>query len=259
MSLQDIHALVIDGQHVSLLEVLCHARNHQILSALQSKTRQILIERYARTAYISVGLEELQQGIDEFRREYGLLQVAAAKKWLRSHGMTLDDMADAIRDRLIEAKVEMAVCQGRVEPYFYEHRLAFDSAVISMMELKEVGAAWEIMFRIEEGGDFHSLAREYSTDEMTRQAGGFFGEVLRLTLSPADAAAVFGATAGEIVGPVKAGDKQRIYKVEKIQIAVLDEKLRKRISSMLFEEWVTEQWNAVDLAFPLWDQLSITN
>jgi hypothetical protein len=39
----------------------------------------------------------------------------------------------------------------------------------------------------------------------------------------------------------------------------LDEKLRKRISAMLFEEWVTEQWNTVDLAFPLWDQLSITN
>ncbi|MBY3621579.1 hypothetical protein HGO21_18790 [Acinetobacter sp. CUI P1] len=77
MSLETIVALTVDGKSFSLNEVIRYARNHQSISALHNKARQILIERYAHSQGIQVTVKELQQGIDDFRRKNGLLQIAA--------------------------------------------------------------------------------------------------------------------------------------------------------------------------------------
>lgn len=118
MSLHEIIAITIDGQPISLNEVLRYAKNHQAFSVIQSKARQIVIERFALANDVSVSTEELQRGINDFRRKNGLSQVAAATEWLQHNKMTLDDLAESVRDRLIESKVIEIVCLDQVEKHF---------------------------------------------------------------------------------------------------------------------------------------------
>ena len=255
MSLHKIIAITMDGQSICLNQVLRHAKNHQTFDVVQSKVRQVIMERYASANAISVSGDELQQGIDDYRRSHGLLQVAAATEWLQRNKMTLDDLAESIRDQLIEFKVMENVCRDQVEQHFYENRLSFDSAILSQIVMKEYGAARELMYRIEEGSDFHTLARRYSIDETTRRSGGYAGEVTRSSMSPVEAAAVFGARADEVVGPIQTIQGLHVIKVEEIKSARLDERLKREISSIVFEEWVDEQLNKAAIEIPLWDQV----
>lgn len=121
--------------------------------------------------------------------------------------------------------------------------------------MTEYGAIRELMYRIEEGGDFYTFARQYSLDEATRSAGGYRGEVIRAALSSVEAAAVFGSRAGEVVGPVKSNQRYHLIKIEDIKHSVLDENMRERILSLLFEEWIAEQMNMATIEILLWDQI----
>lgn len=169
--------------------------------------------------------------------------------------MTLDDLGECVREKLIESKLMDIVCGDQVEKYYYEQRLSFDTAVISQIIMTEYGAIRELMYRIEEGGDFYTFARQYSLDEATRPAGGYRGEVTRAALSPVEAAAVFGARSGEIVGPVKTNRGYHLIKVEDIKHSVLNEQMREKILLLLFEEWIAEQMNMATIEIPLWDQI----
>ncbi|AIQ36322.1 hypothetical protein R50345_17835 [Paenibacillus sp. FSL R5-0345] len=255
MSLETIVALTVDGKSTSLNEVLRYARNRQAFSALHNKARQILFERYAHTQGVQVSVKELQEGIDDFRRKKGLLQVPAATEWLQRNRMTLDDLGECVRETLIESKLMHIVCSAQVEKYYYEQRISFDTAIISQIIMAEYGAIRELMYRIEEGGDFYTYARQYSLDDATRLAGGYTGEVTRAALSPVEAASVFGAQPGEIVGPVKTNRGYHLIKVEEMKHSVLDERRREQILALLFEEWVAEQLSLAKIEIPLWDQI----
>lgn len=105
MSLETIVALTVDGVSISLNKVLRYARNRQAFSALFNKVRRILIERYAHSQGIQITVKELQQGIDDFRRKNGVLQIAPATEWLQLNRMTLDDLGERVREKLIESKL----------------------------------------------------------------------------------------------------------------------------------------------------------
>ncbi|GAB6926559.1 hypothetical protein JCM10914A_05420 [Paenibacillus sp. JCM 10914] len=255
MSLLEANALVIDGEAVEFREVLRFAKHPHLAHILQLKARQKVIERYALEAGISVAGEELQLGVDRFRRENDLLRVADVNEWLERHYMTLDDLADRVHAELIEAKVAAHVSLPLIEPYFYEHRLSFDSAVISRIVMKEYGASRELLFRIEEGDDFYTLARRYSVEEETKAAGGYVGEVTRVDLTPAVSAAVFGATMGEILGPIETKQGFLLVKVEAIASAQLNESVREQIQSIVFEQWVDAKWTAAGFEYPIMEQI----
>ena len=57
--------------------------------------------------------------------------------------------------------------------------------------------------RIEAGEDFAELAREYSDDEATKEAGGDLGYFGRGAMTQAFEDAAFGAASGDLVGPVE--------------------------------------------------------
>ncbi|MFD5019855.1 hypothetical protein ACFWMP_13210 [Paenibacillus sp. NPDC058367] len=79
--------------------------------------------------------------------------------------MTLDDLGECIHEKLIESKLMDIVCRDQVEKYYYEQRLSLDIALISQIIMKEYGEIRELMYCIEEGGDFYTFASQYSLDE----------------------------------------------------------------------------------------------
>ena len=74
--------------------------------------------------------------------------------------------------------------------------------------------AEEIMQEIRDGGDFAEIARAESTDEPTAPLGGDLGVFNQGRRVPAFDSAVFGATAGSLVGPVQTSFGLHVIEVQ---------------------------------------------
>jgi len=74
--------------------------------------------------------------------------------------------------------------------------------------------AEEIMQEIRDGGDFAEIARAESTDEPTAPLGGDLGVFNQGRMVPAFDSAVFGATAGSLVGPVQTSFGLHVIEVQ---------------------------------------------
>ena len=119
-----------------------------------------------------------------------------------------------IEERTVAVKLRKVLTANRTEQHFAENRLSFDSAVICRLVLKDEEVARELRAQIvEDGADFHALARQYSIDTGTKLAGGYAGHVRRADLEPALEAAVFGARPPQVVGPIKSDPGWELIKV----------------------------------------------
>ena len=74
--------------------------------------------------------------------------------------------------------------------------------------------AEEIMQEIRDGGDFAEIARAESTDEPTAPLGGDLGVFNQGRMVPAFDSAVFGGTAGSLVGPVQTSFGLHVIEVQ---------------------------------------------
>ena len=90
---------------------------------------------------------------------------------------------------------------------------------------------------MQDGEDFHRLAREYSKDETTRHAGGYAGMVTRSMLTPETEAHVFSARPGDVIGPYVFGENQQLMLVEEVRRAENAEQVREAIADRLFQQW----------------------
>ena len=67
-------------------------------------------------------------------------------------------------------------------------------------------------------------------------------------------AAVFGAQPGQTVGPIKTYAGWQLVKLESIHLAKLDEPLREKIKSLLFEEWLASERRKAKISIPLFEE-----
>jgi parvulin-like peptidyl-prolyl isomerase len=124
--------------------------------------------------------------------------------------------------------------------------------VIYQLVLKDEEIARELRAQIiEDGADFHALARQYSNAVDTRLAGGYVGQRRRTDLEAAVEAAVFGAQPPAVVGPLKTDNGWELIRVEALHPAILDDSLRGMISQQLFDEWLSEQYRKARISLPL--------
>jgi putative peptide maturation system protein len=251
IELSECPALRVKDEDVSLYAVLRIAKLTGQLQFIDDAIEATLIRQHAASQGIEVSDEELQQAADDFRVARDLHDAEATKTWLEARKLSYEDWELLLEDQLIAHKLREVLTAGRVEQHFVEQRLAFDTAAISRLVLKEEGIARELRAQIiDDGADFHTLAREHSIDA-SRLAGGYAGLVRRPELEAAVEAAVFGAKPGKIVGPFKRDDGWEVIKVESLHPAVLDDSMREAIKSLLFREWLKERRLNARINIPL--------
>lgn len=248
----DNTALAVNGEAVSLADVLAHAKWKNQLSFYQGATDAVLIRQAAHARALTVSAEELQQAADSFRRTHHLTDAAAAKAWLAARHLTVCEWQRLLEAEVLTGKLRDAVTANQIEPYFAEHRLTFDAAILSRLVVPDEEVARELRLQIvEEGAYFYALARRYSMDAATRPAGGYVGAVGRAALIAVAEAAVFSAIAGEVVGPFKLPQGWTLLRVESLHPAALDDTIRAKISNRLFEEWLQNARTKAHLHTPL--------
>jgi putative peptide maturation system protein len=232
-------ALSVNGETISLADVITHAKWKDQLSFYQAATDAALIRQAAQTLGLTVSTDELQQAADSFRYVHRLTDPAAAKAWLAARHLTQRDWERLLEVETLTGKLREIVTAHQIEPYFAEHRLSFDVAVISRLVVASEETARELRIQIvEEGAYFYALARRYSIDTATRPAGGYVGPVGRAELTAAAEAAVFNANVGQVVGPFKTSQGWALLRVEALHPATLDHATCHKIRNRLFEEWL---------------------
>lgn len=256
MSLREITALRINGQEISLGKILNLARIHNSFPLLDERIELELLNQAASELSIEVTDEELQAAVNQFRLSLGLYSAADTIAWLERIGIELDDLEEMLTAKIIGYKIRENVSKDKIAKYFTENILSFKEALLSHLVMAEEGEIQELKYQIkEEGADFNSMAREYSIDETTRLAGGFMGKITRSVLDSEAEAAVFGASAGDVVGPFKVDEGYQLIKIEKFNKPALNDDVTEFIKDILYRQWLINQRHKANVEVTLWSQL----
>ena len=250
--LSEYVAIEVNGEEISLFDLLLPAKGNGNLEFLQEAINAAIIRQEAARLAIEVSDQELQSAADEFRATHDLFDVASTAAWLAARRLTFEDWEAFIEGIVLRQKLCDAITADKIEQHFAVNKLAFDAAELSRLVVPHEDIAKELLTQIiEEGADFHSMARAYSIDAATRLAGGYAGKVTRTAMEAAVESAVFGAQPGNVVGPFKLEDGWHLIKIELLHRADLDDALRKTIKAEVFAEWFEERLRKARIKIPL--------
>jgi putative peptide maturation system protein len=256
-ALNSVTVATFDGKALSFSEFLHALKVRGDLNALLGPVIEgRLIASAAQEEGISVNDDELQRAADDFRRGAGLHKAEATQEWLEQSHLTAADLESSLENGLLRQKLAQKLTQGRVEEHFARNRAQYDQVELSHLVVAKEGVATELLSQIqEEGLDIADLAVKHSLDEGTRRASGYLGLVSRADLKPAVAKAVFGAQAGEVIGPIQTDRGYHLIKVEAIHRAELNEETAAAIRQELFSCWLQEQTWKGGLEVKLFDYI----
>lgn len=189
--------------------------------------------------------QEVQERADQFRRVRGLHRAKDTQQYLDAIGFTLDDFENHLADTLYKEKmVERITSDAAVEEFFKLNSPKFESVKLSHIVLDSEGKAKEVVACLQDDPDgFVAMAREHSLSASTRESGGLIGKVRRGMLPEDIEAKVFGAAAGEVLGPfpTKEGGLFEIFKVEAREPAQLNDATRAEVRKLLYRQWLAKQ------------------
>lgn len=226
--------------------------DHHILALLSryqlmpQLVRNIIIDQAI--ADIPYTPEERQSAIADLEAHQQITDTTEREAWLHQQGMTLAQMHDlALRPLLLE-KHKTAVWGPKVDNYFLTRKTYLDQVVYSLIRTKDMGLAHEIYFRILEGEQsFAELAREYSQGAEVK-TGGLLGPVPLAQPHPAISKLLAVSQPGQLWAPRPLAEWVVIIRLEKLIPAQLDQAMRRHLQDELFENWLAEQMQKVDMA-----------
>ncbi len=196
---------------------------------------QVLIEQAAAGMGIAVGEGDVQAAIAQLVQDAGS-QEAFQERLARS-GMTLEDLRVQLRAELLQARVlehVQATVPERAEQVHARHIL---------VDTRERAEA--LLGQIRAGADFAQLARTYSQDESTRDAGGDLGWFPRgILLAPEVEEVAFSLQAGQ-VGPVVQSrfGYHIVQTLERKQDEPLSPEHRQLLWDQAVQRWLESLWN----------------
>lgn len=253
MHAETIGALRVGHRTLTLKQLLQRLRVDAALADIGRCREDLAVECWADELGLAPGNAELQAVVTEFRRANGLYTAADANEWLGSRGLALNDLVALLRPQVLRDTIaQHIVSDEEIRRHYLDTAQQYDRAEVSTIAAAEYGAAQELLFRSEEGADFHDLARRYSSDAATAKAGGYVGLVGRSDLDPETAAAVFNAAAGAIVGPFERKREFRLYLVEALHPAELDDALANVIRERLFQLMLEAYARTLDAEETIW-------
>lgn len=253
---QEFVALEVNGEAVTLPEVLSAAQFRGQLGFLQAIADTALIRQAAAQQGIEVSDEEMQAAADQFRTKHELHKAAELLKWLADRHLTLGVWESLLEEEILTEKLCVKLTEDKVELYFAQNKLNFDAAEISWIFVKEETLARELRAQIiEEDADFHALARQHSMDAENKASGGYAGVITREELAAEADAAIFGAQPGYVTPPIKIDKGWYLFQVEALLRATLDDATRTTIKAKLFKEWLDERRRKARITMPLFELL----
>lgn len=148
----------------------------------------------------------------------------------------------ALAEALIEKVIDERLTDARIQKWYDDHAVQFKQpqAKLRIIVAPSEAAAAEIKTALDGGADFATVAREKSEDPKSKAEGGDIGWVSQRDLPPDFSTPVFAAGKGSVVGPIAAGPRALIFKVEELRDAVPLDEVKDQIKGSLKNELAQE-------------------
>jgi foldase protein PrsA len=214
-----------------------------------------IVASEAKKQKITISDEELNKEVDKLKESYGGEEVF--DQVLASKNTTVDVLKEDLKNyltmrELIEPQIE--ITDEELKTYFDENKDSLGEAEqvkASHILVEDEETAKEIKQKLGDGADFAELAKEYSTDEGSKENGGELGFFPRGTMVTEFEDVAFSLPINEISEPVKSDYGYHIIKVEEkkeakeadfddskaaIKETLIDEKMESEYTTWLEEK-----------------------
>lgn len=241
--------LTANEQPISLGQALRYLRSSgKLESVLWEVMRQHVIEQELQMQPdLAISSDVIDQVVMEFRLESQLTDYQSFQDWLANEGIDSATFRQQIAFNLKLEKLKTTVTEPNLQEYFIERKLFLDRVVLSRLVVEERSLAEELKSQIvEDGARFEQLAQEYSVAE-DQIFNGMMGAVSRRTMPDALRAAIDFANPGDLLGPLEIQGLWYLVRVEKFLSAALDEHLAQELQDELFEKWLDDKIQAIDV------------
>jgi foldase protein PrsA len=163
------------------------------------------------------------------------------QQWLNYVRLSDSEYRNYVEDTLLTDKLDEQITQSIPTEGKQVHVYA--------IQLANEGNATEVIDKLNNGGDFATLAAEYSLDEASKQDGGDLGWVPQGILFPELDQAAFSLAAGNVSQPLLASNGY-YYVIKAAEIEEnrpIDEQFREILASTAYSNWFTEQRNVTEI------------
>jgi len=228
---------------------------HELLKAggkqlLDRLIEQKLIQQAAKEKGVTVSEQQVEEQVKEMKQQFG--GESSFQMYMDQFGITEDMLKDDIRHQLLMEEIlgpEIEVTEEEIKEYFEENKefLGEPEQVKARHILVETEEqAHEILAKLKQGESFEDLAKQYSTDEASKDNGGDLGYFGRGEMVAEFEEVAFSLKPGETSKPVKTQFGYHIIKVEdhkEARPAVFEEK-KEEIETILRQQKINEKKDA---------------
>ncbi|MBM7605491.1 foldase protein PrsA [Metabacillus crassostreae] len=217
-------------------------------AAIDSLITKNIIEQEVKKEKVSVSQEEVDTEIEAVIASYGGEETF--NQTLATSGLTMEDVEGDIKTNLqIEAllKSRIEITDEELQTYFDENKDSFaktKQVKASHILVEDEETAKEVKEKLDGGEDFAELAKEYSTDTGSAEAGGDVGFFGAGSMVAEFEEAAFAMKVDELSEPVKSEYGYHLIKVTDIQEAeeATLENSKEEIKGILFDEKLTTEY-----------------
>ncbi|WP_160720949.1 peptidylprolyl isomerase [Bacillus sp. USDA818B3_A] len=207
-----------------------------------------IVEAEAEKKDITVSTKTVTSEIDKLKEQYG--GEDAFNQALVDSGTTLTALKSDIKNYLLIKKLlepEIKITEDEMKTYFEENKDSFATAEqvkASHILVADEATAKKVKEKLDNGEDFAALAKEYSTDDSTKDSGGELGYFAKGDMVTEFEDAAFAMSVNQISDPVKTDYGYHIIKVEdkKAAQAANYEDSKAEIKETLFDQKVDSEY-----------------
>ncbi len=240
--MKEIPFLQVNDQKITMGDVVSRLKLSGLMSQVETEMINVnSIKKAAEEANISVSDDELQRVVDDKRYRLGLESADDTYQWLDEKSLTVEDLEHYCEFLILRDKFKHQLTEGKTEEYFAKNKLSFEKAEVSQILVSDHSTAKELLTQVrDEGADFELLAYKYSLDQKSGCRGGYLGSVGHNSLKPEWEAAIFGARAGEVIGPFESDEGFHLIRVHSVQRPELEEVGEDMVREMMLSEWLEQ-------------------
>jgi foldase protein PrsA len=174
--------------------------------------RSTWLDQEAAKQGVKVSAADLNKQIDDIKKQQ-FTQKGSYEKFLQNAGLTNEDVLFQQRITELQNKITAKVTKGKdkvtdaqIAAYYEKNKSRFSSPErrdLRIVLTKDKAKAEQAKKALESGQSWKSVAKKYSIDQASKNQGGKLAGVAKGQQEKALDNAVFAASEGKLVGPVK--------------------------------------------------------
>lgn len=197
----------VDGKVISKEELYALMSKQYGSESLETLIADKMIAAEAEKQKINVSKADLEKEMKTIKESYGGEE--ALKEALKTNNVTLSSLEKDVEKYLLTQKMlepRIKITDDELKAYYEENKDQFKVAeqlTASHILVADEKTANEVKVKLSSGEDFAELAKKYSTDDSTKEAGGSLGSFPKGEMVAEFDDVAFSLTENEISDPVK--------------------------------------------------------